>query len=96
MSKVLCAANAYFNPDGSIIVSVCGRRHWDTIMHSQVSCFDEYLWNCIQKTEIQGFIDTDGNFLTREEAFIIATENNQIIHKCGSEHTGKLYSENLY
>jgi hypothetical protein len=43
----------------------------------------------------QGFIDQRLNFLTREEAYVIAKENNQIRFRCGGDE-GVLYSENLY
>lgn len=96
MRRILCAANRYLIPEDESCIIVCGRRHWDDIMRSQVSCFDDELWNSIRCSEIQGFIDTEGNFLTREEAFTIAIENNQIIHYSGWECMKRLYSENLY
>ena len=42
----------------------------------------------------QGFIDTKGNFLSREDAWKIGEENNQIRNKVSCD--GTLYSENLY
>jgi hypothetical protein len=42
----------------------------------------------------QGFIDQFCNFLTREEAYVIAKANGQIINP--GHETDKLYSENLY
>jgi len=42
----------------------------------------------------QGFIDTHGNFLGREEAWERANQTGQILRDCGT--TGKLFSENLY
>lgn len=89
--RIVCAAIK--NSKGRIIV---GARHYDGIMHTALNyCTDRADWEDHSQI-VQGFIDQRGNFLTREEAFIIATENNQIIRKCGSEHTGRLYSENLY
>lgn len=43
----------------------------------------------------EGFIDQFGNFLTREEAHVIAVKQNQIIRRCGGDES-RLYSENLY
>ena len=46
------------------------------------------------KVKQQGFIDTHGNFLGREEAWERASQTGQILRDCGT--TGELYSENLY
>ena len=81
---IVCAAN---RKDGII---VCGARHFDSIMRNQIERMgmDSKNWE-------QGFIDQKGNFLTREEAHKIASENNQIKRRCGGDEN-KLYSENLY
>ncbi len=42
----------------------------------------------------QGFIDTHGNFLSRETAWLNAQDNNQIRKQVSTPAT--LYSENLY
>jgi hypothetical protein len=42
----------------------------------------------------QGFVDTHGNFLSREDAWERANQTGQILRDCGT--TGELYSENLY
>jgi hypothetical protein len=42
----------------------------------------------------QGFVDTHGNFLGREEAWKRANQTGQILRDCGT--TGELFSENLY
>jgi hypothetical protein len=47
------------------------------------------------KSAAQGFIDNRGNFLTREEALVIAREAGQIRRRCGGDEHA-LYSENLY
>lgn len=84
---IVCAAIR--NENGRII---CGARHYDGIMHSQIlASNDDWTKNYIE----QGFIDQKGIFLTRNEAYIIAKENNQIIHRCGGDNE-KLFSENLY
>src|ERR1700685_4030812 len=76
---VVCAANR--NKYGHII---CGARHFDRIMHTTMQMLDQYreesnttgqpdvdefLW----KTSEQGFIDQHGVFLTREEAWVVAS-----------------------
>jgi hypothetical protein len=79
---------------------VCGPRHHDKSMHTILSQIDDTL-NDVRWE--QGFVNTWGEFLTREEAWEVACENNQIFRLCGSQtkedigKTGvKLYSENLY
>ena len=51
-------------------------------------------------SEEQGFVDQFGNFYSREEAWIIAVTNGQIIRRVGGDMSldgeGKLFSENLY
>lgn len=42
----------------------------------------------------QGFIDTTGTFLTREEAWQRAEQTGQILHRVSTP--GTLFSENLY
>jgi len=67
------------DPDGTIHL---GLRHFDQFMRS--NRFAE-----------QGFVDNKGNFLTREEAWEVATATNQILRRVGGDE-GKLFSENLY
>lgn len=43
----------------------------------------------------QGFINQYCEFLTREEAWIIAMNNNQVIRTC-YDNQDRLFSENLY
>ena len=80
----------------------CSPRHWDKTMHHLIAVVDlNYLEHKVDET--QGFVDQWGNFLTREQAWIIAKENGQIKHRCGGdefirngETIGRLFSENLY
>lgn len=83
--RIVCAANR--DASGHI---VCGARHFDGIMHMQIQKMTSYTepWE-------QGFIDQHGRFYTRQEAWTVAHNNNQIIRQ--EAHTiGTLYSENLY
>ncbi len=51
-----------------------------------------------EEKEIQGFVDDQGNFLTREEAFKIATESGQINRRkdLGTYDGPLLFSEDLW
>jgi hypothetical protein len=44
----------------------------------------------------QGFIDQWGNFITREDALFIATENGQYINQERNGSRTELFSEGLY
>lgn len=84
---VVCAANLI----GDTII--CGARHYDSVMHSQLKLMQTGGYD--ESTVIQGFIDQRGAFLTREQAWIVATAAGQIIRRVGGDGQ-KLYSENLY
>ncbi len=81
--RVVCAANRN-TVTGEIILGI---RHWDNFMHSLIKD-KQYQYE-------QGFVDQRGVFLTREEAWAVAVEANQIIRRVGGDD-GVLYSENLY
>lgn len=69
---------------------ICGPRHWDQIMRSQKLETETYNgWD-------QGFINQFGEFLTREEAWVVAENNGQIKKLCYDKQRDYLYSENLY
>lgn len=93
-SRIVCAANRVLFNNGKITI-VAGARHWDKVMHSIVDCVDQDMMELEQ-----GFIDQYGNFYGREEAWIIAETNGQIIRRVGGDTTlegnGRLFSENLY
>jgi hypothetical protein len=83
--RVVCAANRR-KDDGRII---CGARHWDKVMRSQITDVDRATqWD-------QGFIDQFGDWMTREEAWIVAVNQNQVRRRCGGDGE-RLFSENLY
>jgi hypothetical protein len=83
--RIVCAACML--PSGRIVVSI---RH-----------FDEFMLASIRDTypeggqAIQGFVDQFGKFYTREEAWVLAEKNRQILRRVGGDGK-KLYSENLY
>ena len=85
--RIVCAAVLY--PDGTMLV---GPRHFDNVMLEQYKRFG------IKDSEterVQGFVDQWGEFLTREEAHAVATQQGQIVRRCGGDN-GRLFSENLY
>jgi hypothetical protein len=85
--RVVCAAMR--NKEGLI---VCGARHYDTVMRALIpELGGRKAWIGAE----QGFIDQFGVFLTREEAHVIATEQEQIRRRCGGDKE-TLFSENLY
>ena len=92
MEKIICAAIKVIDT-GKIYY---GHRHDKCIS----SFNDEMSWTLSRQEickikYIQGFITTNNRFVEREEALVIALENNQVLDK--NEIRGnKLYSENLY
>jgi hypothetical protein len=88
-TRIVCAAIRHKEEPNLIIAGV---RHYDSIMRSQVerSGGSKYWLGCEQ-----GFLDNKGNFLTREQAHIIALQTQQIIYRCGGDKEC-LFSENLY
>lgn len=91
MSRIVCAANML--EDGTVIIGV---RHFDHLMHQQIQHYLKAngLKNINSSKTIQGFVDQFGTFYDREEAYVIAERNNQIIRD--HDKVGTLYSEHLY
>jgi hypothetical protein len=87
--RIVCAALKNKN-SGDII---CGPRHFDSIMHMQIrnTGHPREFWKFAE----QGFVDQYGKFLTREEAWKVASIAGQILYRCGGDGE-KLFSENLY
>lgn len=84
--RIVCADIR--NAKGDILL---GARHWDIFMREQFKARN-YLGKEYWK---QGFIDNNYNFVTREEAWEIASATGQIIRRVGGDGD-KLFSENLY
>lgn len=84
--RIVCAA-LRLPGTGAII---CGPRHFDPMMKGQMGLTPE-AW----KNADQGFINTHGEFLTREDALHVALANGQRLRRCGGDER-RLYSENLY
>jgi len=92
--RIVCAANKFNN------IVLVGPRHWDNTMRSQ---YNRSLIKPDRELFEQGFINTWGEFLSREDAWMVASANNQIKQLVGGQveedkgvHGTKLYSENLY
>ena len=92
-SRVVCAAIKNTVTDEIIL----GVRHFDKFMLEQIERREHHQDRSIWKRAEQGFINQLSEFLTREEAYIIAKENGQIIRPDGGSGDNKtLYSEMLY
>ena len=91
---VVCAANRY----GKTIV--CGARHYDNPMRGVVAVLqrdaEEYGDELLEAE--QGFVDEHGVFMTRQEAWHVASAAKQVKYRVGGDTAdgGTLYSENLY
>lgn len=71
---------------------VTGPRHYDKTMRQQMRASEGLdFWTVGVE---QGFVDQFGDFVNRTEAWVIATEQDQIRRNVSCE--GTLYSENLY
>ena len=86
---IVCAALRY--PNSQIVI---GPRHFDHVMqqHNLLHLFETH-----GKPE-QGFIDQNGDFLDRKNAWIEAEKHNQIRKRVGGDGLQRagLFSENLY
>jgi len=90
---VVCAAN--LDPETGLVI--CGARHWDRRMIGQADAIsaDEFHAPGKPRFREQGFIDQYGNFLTKEQAKIIARAAGQLIAE--RDNGGEeLYSEEIY
>ena len=96
--RVVCAANKFIftMPDKRVEeLIVCGARHYDHVMGSQIAKIDHDYWK--NKSSVtQGFIDQRGVFMDRREAFVVASNANQVIKKSGNPNSLELFSEDIY
>lgn len=94
MRRVVCAAIRA--DDGSVLLGI---RHYSHDMHDQLHARTD-AWKFKHRHDPdQGFVDQWGIFMSREEAFVVASVAGQIVHveNCGEGLNGmKLYSEGLY
>jgi hypothetical protein len=82
---IVCAALRHESGD-----IICGARHFDRVMVLQIQR-DGRDW----RRADQGFIDTHGEFLSRETAWVIASFHDQIVGDSAWNY-GRLHSEHLY
>ena len=83
---MVCAANK--NRDTGHII--CGARHWDRIMRSQVTVAKGLNWE-------QGFIDQWGRWYNRKDAMKAVKESGQPFNAERNSGPGDiLFSEGLY
>ena len=85
--EIYIVSAAQRNDDGLIIASP---RHKDPVCRALEAAIGGN-W----KGAEQGFVDSRQNFLTREEALVVALKQNQRRRRCGGDEH-RLYSENLY
>ena len=88
--RIVCAAIRA--EDGSLIVGI---RHYSPDMYAQINVREDGSWFKHRSGDDQGFVDQHGKYYTREEAWHIASKNNQLNRLLPGEE-GVLYSENLY
>lgn len=89
LHNIVAAANKLTFEDGTSTV-VCGVRHWDMLMHGAVNRFGDAP---VIVSEVQGFVDNTGTFLSREEAREVAIAAGQVdVDKISR----KLFSEDLW
>ncbi|MHB0965537.1 MAG: hypothetical protein ACYC36_03695 [Bellilinea sp.] len=92
--RVVCAAIRA--SDGHILLGI---RHYSRDMHEQIEARRDGKKFLHRHDEDQGFVDQNGVFMTREEAYQVADAQGQIWdwRSCGNGLEGrKLYSEGLY
>ena len=98
--RIVCAANECISTKELIL----GVRHYDQFMHGAINSAKiiqqetNHYGNEPFLDSTQGFVDQFGKSYTREEAWIMAEANGQIIRRVGGDtaNGGTLYSENLY
>ena len=83
--RIVCAAVKFVLEDQTFVVPSV--RHWDMVLRNLMDCcFDEVLLSKIEYADdVQGFLDNQGHFLNREDAWLVAKEANQIIRRCGGD-----------
>jgi hypothetical protein len=87
--RIVCAALRA--ADGDVIVGV---RHYSPDMHKQIEARVDGVKFHHLHGDSQGFVDQFGEYLTRDEAFVVALAAGQITTDRGV--FGALYSEHLY
>ena len=90
MRRVVCAAIRA--EDGELLIGI---RHYSADMRSQINARNDGEKFYHRNGEDQGFVDQYGNYMTRAEAFVIASLAGQIINIDACRGV-LLHSEALY
>ena len=95
--RIVCAANRYSLKDGGCVV-IPAPRHLDTTMRVLVRQFLSVIDLNGRSSYEEGFIDQHGRFYNRQDAWMIAALNDQIIRRVGGDGPEQhgLFNENLY
>lgn len=92
VSRIVCAALRA--DDGEILPGI---RHYSADMHRAISLRTDGAKFKRLHGDNQGFVDTKGRYLNRQEAYLVALKTNQILFDVDNATANKtLYSENLY
>lgn len=94
--QIRIVAAAVRNTVGQIVVSA---RHYDSLMHTQIAARMDAESFSDSHGDDQGFIDQYGRYLTRREAYLVASAAGQIRNEaaCATSYGHReLYSEALY
>ncbi len=92
VSRIVCAALRA--DDGEILLGI---RHYSADMHRAISLRTDGAKFKHRNGNNQGFVDTKGHYLNRQEAYLVALETNQLLFDLDNATPNKtLYSENLY
>lgn len=104
LCRIVCAAIRHTGTVRGQRLIITGARHYDQIMRANILALFHHVMDRETAREMadhegwyaceQGFIDNKGEFLTREQAWIIAEKAGQIRKVTGT--AGTLYSEDLY
>ena len=91
--KIVCAANRHKTTKTVIL----GLRHWDIFMRQAKTRVDNELGRTTNSTQWEhGFVDNKGQFLTRNEACMVAKDNGQFNRYYTTNQKDVLFSEDLY
>lgn len=88
--RVVCAAIRA--DDGEILLGI---RHYSQDMHRQIEARNDGEKFLRRSGDDQGFVDQHGNYMNREEAFVVAIASGQIRYPDACCE-GELFSEGLY
>jgi hypothetical protein len=86
LNRIVCAANLVND------TIICGVRHYDPIMRAAMAHIQEAYSSA---NVVQGFVDKNGKFHTREAAWEIAESAGQVRWHPAVKF-GMLFSEDLY